>query len=89
MEHNWTILNEKILPELSGETNVLTTIWFRLTTVDGSGNTFDVDGRVHLNINNLDSFKPYEQITFSDRINWIKGHAGDFYENYNLARISQ
>jgi hypothetical protein len=85
MEHTWTILNEKVLPELSGQTNVLTTIWFRLTTTD-AGVTTVTDGRVNINLGNLDSFVPYEQITLQNRIGWIKGHAGDFYEDLNVEK---
>ena len=87
MEHNWTILSEKILPEFSGETNVLRTIWFRLTTTNEAGNTVELDGRINLNLDNLDIFLPYEQITKTNRLSWIKSHAGDFYENLNIERL--
>ncbi len=89
MEHSWTILNERILTEHLGQTDVLRTIWFRLTTTSDSGNITEIDGRVNLNIDNLDNFLPYQSLTKSDRVNFIKGHAADFYENLNLERLTQ
>ena len=72
-----------------GQTDVLRTIWFRLTTTSDSGSVTEIDGRVNLNVDNLDSFVPYQSLTRDNRINFIKGHAGDFYENLNTEKLAQ
>jgi len=51
-----------------------------------TGATGNVGPMGPTNLGNLDSFVPYEQITLQNRIGWIKGHAGDFYENLNVEK---
>lgn len=87
MEHNWTILEEKIIPNYLGEENVIATIWFRLTTVNGEKSQ-KTDGRLNLALNQLTNFIPYEQVDLQLKIDWIKAHAGDFYENLNIEKLA-
>jgi len=86
MEHNWAILEEKIIPSYLGEENVIETIWFRLTTIDGEKSQ-KIDGRVNLSVDPLTNFIPYEQVSLEIKIEWIKAHCGDFYENLNIEKI--
>ncbi len=87
MEHNWRILEEKILPEYLNQTNVIKTIWFELSTTEGEKNAV-IHGRLSLNIDTLDNFIEYSNIDLQTKINWIKSHAGDFYENLNIEYIN-
>lgn len=87
MEHNWAILEEKILSDYLGEQGVISLIWFRLTTTEGDKKA-KIDGRINLPIDQLDNFIPYEQVDLQTKVNWIKSHAGDFYENINIENIN-
>jgi hypothetical protein len=86
MEHTWTILEEKIIPEHLGELNVVATIWFRLSSVEGEKSA-KTDGRINLDTSNLENFIGYDSLDLATRIQWIKSHAGEFYEEINAAKI--
>lgn len=86
MTHEWKIINEDILPEIEGQVNVIKTIWFEVTTTDVR--VVRVRGRINLDTSSLDSFIPYDQMTDSIRMDWIKSKYGDNYENYNISQLN-
>jgi hypothetical protein len=87
MEHTWTILEENVLQEHLGKTNVIKTIWFKLITTDDQ-KFAEITGRVNLNIDSFDNFTEYHNLDLNTKVNWIKSHAGDFYETLNIESIT-
>lgn len=87
MEHTWRILEEKVLTDHLGENGVIAIIWFRLTTTEGE-KLVKTDGRVSLPIDDLTGFVPYAQVDLQLKTDWIKAHAGDFYENLNIEKLA-
>jgi hypothetical protein len=85
MTHEWTMINEDVIPLENGYINVIKTIWFEVKTTEER--EVRVRGRINLDRSQMDQFIDYDQVNDSIRLQWIKNKYGEDYENYNISQL--
>lgn len=78
-QFTWNINSLTVMPVLEDKTDVVVTIGWTLTGVEDAY-TSKIEGLKHFNIFS-DSFTPFEDLTESQVINWLKDEFGDVYVN--------
>ena len=76
MDVTWQIYSIRSHPQLDGRTNVVSSVKWGAHAVDGSY-TDAVSGIVDLPVSNITSFVPYDQLTESQVVEWVKNALGE------------
>jgi hypothetical protein len=71
--YTWGVENIDLIPNKDGFENIVYRVVWKCTAKSSTGETKDQIGVVELNVDNIGSnFKPIEEVTQFDVVNWVK-----------------
>ena len=86
MEMNWNVVAMDCYPEVDGEKDVVFTVHYTLTGVDGEY-TGSVYGSVGVKLDDGAPFVPYANLTLDQVVGWVKDALGEEQVATNEANV--
>jgi hypothetical protein len=75
MNYTWTITSLIAFPILEGKSNVISTIFFDVSTEE-NGTRYAKTGSINLPTDSIENFIPYDTLKPEILIEWVKHHIG-------------
>jgi len=85
---NWTIEKMDCYPQYAGQTDVVFTVYWRLTGIDGTYSAWDA-GSLALTYTAGTPYTPYNQLTQDQVVGWVKDGLGPAVVASLEANVSQ